>query len=202
VSPASPPAGVHDVLALSGTELLEELGSEEARLASGVVAALVAAMAAEVVSAAARRSAGWEQAPGAAAQAHTLRLRIAPLADADARAYAEARELLAGGREETDSERRDFLLGRALALAAEVPLQIAEAASDVATLARDVAEQGASEARGDAVAAALLAGAAARAAGHLVEINLGTTPSDRRIRSAQACAAAADAAADAALALD
>jgi formiminotetrahydrofolate cyclodeaminase len=196
------PAGVTaDVLELTTDQLLEELGSEDAWLASGAVSALVAAMAAELVAAAARRSGGWEHALGAAAQAHALRLRAAPLSTSDARAYGEARELLAGGRTEPDAERRDYLLGRALALAAEVPLLIAAAATDVALLAADVAREGGPEARGDAAGAAVLAASAARAAGHLVEINLGTTTADPRVAAARALAAAAGAAADEALAL-
>lgn len=198
----APPAGVEDVLELSAEELLDELGRTEARFASGTVAALVAAMAAELLSAAARRSGGWEHARGAAAQAHALRLRVAPLALADARAYAEARALLADGDEDASSDRRDFRLGRALAIAAEVPLLIAEVAADVASLAGAVAADGALETRGDAVGAALLASAAAGASAHLVEINLGTTTADARVTTARACATSAADAAGAALALD
>jgi formiminotetrahydrofolate cyclodeaminase len=204
VSPPEPrPEAPVEVLELSVEQLLDELGGPQARLASGVVAALVAAMAAELVAAAALRSEGWEHARGTAAQAHALRLRVAPLATTDAHAYAEARALLVADRgDAAGTERRDFLLGRALASAAEVPLLIAQAAGDVAVLAADAAAWAAPEARGDVAGAALLASAAARAAAHLVEINLGATAGDRRVHAARAAAAAAADAADAALQAD
>jgi formiminotetrahydrofolate cyclodeaminase len=59
-----------------------------------------------------------------------------------------------------------------LVRAAEIPLEIASAGADAAALARSIAEQGDEKVRGDAVAAALLASAAARAAANLVSINL------------------------------
>ena len=49
---------------------------------------------------------------------------------------------------------------------------------DVASLAAVVAERGEQALRADAVAGALLAQGAARAAATLVEVNLGTTSSD------------------------
>lgn len=184
-------------------ELLDELGSGEGAVASGAAAALVAAMAAELVAAAARRSTGtWDEAAGAAAQAHALRLRVAPLVSSDAQAYAEARELLGDRSRDERPEFRDFRLGRALSRAAEVPLLIAHVAADVAALGKEVAEHGDEAARGDAAGASLLAHAAARAAAHLVEINLGTTSEDLRVQAARSAAEVAGALADAALALE
>ena len=68
---------------------------------------------------------------------------------------------------------------------------------DVASLAAVVAERGEQALRADAVAGALLAQGAARAAATLVEVNLGTTslgpPRDTQARDlAGAAAAAAD----------
>ena len=74
---------------------------------------------------------------------------------------------------ETAEARRD--LGTLLERAAQIPLDIAESAVDVASLAAVVAERGDQALRADAVAAALLAQGAARAAATLVEVNLGTT---------------------------
>ena len=74
-----------------------------------------------------------------------------------------------------------------------MPLAIAEAAADVALLAAEVARAGRSELREDAAAAAMLAGGAARAAAHLVSINLASRPSDEA--AARAAVAAATAAA-------
>lgn len=188
-----------DVLDLSVDELLDELADADGALASGSVAALVAAMAAELVVAAARRG-GWDFAGGAVAQAHALRLRAAPLAISDAKAYAEAHELLRRRESVVEAEERDRLLGRALSRAAEIPLLIAQVAADVAALAKEVAANGPAEAHGDAAAAAALAHGAARAAAHLVAINLGTTSQDLRVLSAESLAAAAAAYADAAMA--
>ncbi|HVM17165.1 MAG TPA: cyclodeaminase/cyclohydrolase family protein [Gaiellaceae bacterium] len=191
------------MLELPVEDLLDELGRPDGRLASGPVAALVAAMAAEIVAAAAARSERhWDEARGAAVQAHVLRLRAAPLASSDARAFAEATELLQGRAGGATPEYRDFALGRALSRAAEVPLLIAQIAADVAALAKDVAEHGAPEVRGDAAGAAVLAHAAAKAAAHLVEINLATTSDDLRVMSARSIAAAAGAWAEAAVALE
>ena len=63
---------------------------------------------------------------------------------------------------------------------------------DVAALAAVVAERGEQALRADAVAAALLAEAAARAAATLVEVNLGTTSSDERVARARDLAGVRD----------
>lgn len=191
------------VLDLQLTELLDELGVPASGLASGVAAAVAASMAAQLAAGAARRSAGeWEHAGAVAAQGHALRLRIEPLASADARAYAEARALLeVEAQDEADSSpQRDHLLGQALLRAAAVPLLIAERAADVALLAVEVADRGSPHARADAAAAAALAHGAARAAAHLVRVNLGAGAEDRRVVAADAAATSAGASAEAALA--
>ena len=140
---------------------------------------------------AARSSTGWSGAAGVAAQAGKLRNRLLPLAHADAVAYAEAIEALAevsGGRD------RHAGLARKLDRAAELPLQIAEAALDVAELAAVTAECGDGPSRTDAIAAAALAEGAVVAAVHLVELNLGTSPGDERSRLGDELVAAAAAA--------
>jgi formiminotetrahydrofolate cyclodeaminase len=83
--------------------------------------------------------------------------------------------------------------------AAEVPLQIAEAAADVADLAALASSEGSSHLQPDATAAAILAEAAVRAATHLVEINLATVVGDHHSRQAAMLAAAAAAARERAL---
>ncbi|HSL64783.1 MAG TPA: cyclodeaminase/cyclohydrolase family protein [Gaiellaceae bacterium] len=177
-------------------ELLDAIAEDTLVPASGSVAGVVVAMAAALTAMAARRSSGtWAQAGGAVAQAEALRRRATPLAQEDAEAYLEA-----VARLEQRASGRDAELGRALARAAEVPLLIAQVAADVAALAKEVAESGDPAVRGDATGAALLAQAAARAAAHLVEINLAAGPGDLRVLSANSLAAAASAWADAALA--
>lgn len=150
--------------------------------AAGPLAAVVTAEAAAVVAAVARFS-GDE---AAAAQAESLRARARPLAAADAEAYAAAAARLAS------REGDDFALGRALEDAADVLLEIADAAADVAELAALVADRCRPALRPDAAAAAMLAEASARAAAHLVEVNLAVEQDDQRSRR---CRAAVDAAA-------
>jgi formiminotetrahydrofolate cyclodeaminase len=62
-----------------------------------------------------------------------------------------------------------------------------------------VAEAGNPEVGADAAVAALLAGAAARAAGHLVEVNLATVPEDERAARGEVFASKAASAARRAL---
>jgi formiminotetrahydrofolate cyclodeaminase len=175
-------------------ELLASIAAETRAPAGGSVAAMVVALAAALVAKAGRLSRdSWAHAHGAIAQAEALRTRVLPLAEADAAAYAEAISAL---------EARDADLGAALSRAAHVPLMIAEAAADVACLARCVAEEGDPGARGDAAAAAVFAQAAAQAAAHLVEINLSARRDDERVRVARALVATADRAADVALTTD
>ena len=122
---------------------------------AGSVAAVVVAMSAAVVAMAARSSVEeWPDAGGAIAQAEALRRRTLPLVDADARALADAIALLEPPAEtapDAQGERRDFELGLALALAADVPLSIVQIAKDVAALAKTVAEFGSEDVRPDAV---------------------------------------------------
>ena len=77
-------------------------------------------------------------------------------------------------------------LGQVLSRAAEIPLVIAEAGADVACLAAEAADRGAPDRRGDAICAALIAEASARAAANLVAVNLTVTPDDERMVRAEA----------------
>ena len=114
-SVAAVPVGrLHDVLAESGPGP-----------AGGSAAALATTMASGLVRLVARVSHEWEEAPGIAAQAAALGDRSLVLADDDHRAYARAVEQLR-------APGRDASSGRALRRAAEIPLQIAETAADVA----------------------------------------------------------------------
>jgi len=178
---------------LSVAELLDQVSSPEPMPGAGYCAALALEMAAGLVTMAARVSrAEWGEARGAAAQASTLRDRVAPLAERNVEAYRDAVALLTAA----ESKGRDEELRDALARAAGVPLEIAEIAVDVASLAAVVAERGDQALRADAVSAALLAEAAARAAATLVEVNLGTTTSDERVTRAGDLAGSATAAAE------
>ena len=127
-----------------------------------------------------------------------MRERVTPLAPGDGQAYAE---VLAALRLPTDLEPevRNEAIGNALARAAEIPLAIAGEGARAGELALAVAENGNPNLRGDAVAGAILASAATRAAANLVEINLGTKRDDPRIAEARRLVERADTAARAAL---
>jgi formiminotetrahydrofolate cyclodeaminase len=183
-----------DLLGLSVDELLDEIAGPSPLPGGGPVAALVAAMAAALVAMGARLSSDWEDTPGIAAQARSLRERLARLAHDDADVYAAVlgirREPASG-----DPRARDWKLGEAYGRAADLPVAIADAAADVAELAAEVASRGDQAFRADVAGAALLAAAAARAAANLVAVNLAMTEDDERPARA---AAYADAAAQAA----
>lgn len=168
------------LLELPLANLLEQVAEPSPLPGSGPVAALVTALAASLVTMAARLSTDWEDAGGAAAQAESLRRRVVPLAEQDADAYADVLRIRKEP-EGIDPEIRDFALGQAFDLAAAVPLSIAEAAADVAELAHETAQFGEPSVRGDVIAASVLAAAAARTCATLVAVNLTTTDEDPRV---------------------
>ncbi len=145
----------------------------------------------------ARCSKDWDEAGGIAAQALALQARAAPLAHADAEAWEDALNALrsagAGGR---DDGARDHRLERKLERAATVPLEIAALGADTAALAAVAGERCDGAYRADAAAAAALAAGGARAAAHLVEVNLGVREGDARLAQARASRQAAAEAAD------
>jgi methenyltetrahydrofolate cyclohydrolase len=149
--------------------------------AAGVACALGAAL-----TEMAARFAGLED---AAARAAALRAEGLALADADLSAYAPVLEAL---RLPADDPERAEALRAAQSAAADVPLAIAEAASAVAVLARELAAAGKPSLRGDALAGADIAAGAARAAARLVEINLAGAVDDPRLARARDAVARAD----------
>lgn len=166
-------------------ELLDVLAGDDPAPGSGSAAALVVAMAASLVAKAARGSPDWPDAGGAAAQALSLRTRACELAVADAEAYRQALDRLAR------REGADHLLGGALDRAAEVPLEIARAAADLAALAQEVRRCCDPAIQVDVAGAAALAAGAAQAAARLVEANLSAAKDDPRVREANVHAEAA-----------
>jgi formiminotetrahydrofolate cyclodeaminase len=182
-------------------DFLEEVASPDLLPGGGFVAAIAVAMAAGLVAMVARRSLEvWPEAGGAVAQAESLRKRITPLAELNATAYAEAVAILRDKAASVAADRRDETIAAALDRAAGVPLQIGEAAADVAALSALLVERGDGSLRADAAVAAMLAQAGAGAAATLVEVNLGTTSTDERVTQARSAAEAAKAAAERALA--
>jgi methenyltetrahydrofolate cyclohydrolase len=180
-------------------ELLGEVASADPAPGGGFVAGVAVAMAAGLVTMAARLSGErWADAGGAAAQAEALRSRAAGLAERNTEAYLQAVAALKDDRA-PEPGGRDDQIARALEQAAEIPLEIADAAADVASLAAAVAESGEPSLRADVAIAALLSVAAAQGAQTLIEVNLGTTSADERVAEVRELVAAASAAAQRAL---
>jgi methenyltetrahydrofolate cyclohydrolase len=166
-------------------DFLERLGTGKPAPGSGSASALTVAIAAGLVAMVARRSAdSWEDSPGIAAQALSLQAKAAPLALADAEAWEQALQALEAARE--DETPPNGQLEEKLDLSTTVPLQIAETAADTASLAALAAELGEGTYRADAAAAAVLAAAGARAAAHLVAVNLTVQEGDPRLARARA----------------
>jgi methenyltetrahydrofolate cyclohydrolase len=178
-------------------EFLDEIAAEGRTPGGGSAAAFVTAIAAGLLAKVARGSGGsWPEAAGIAAQAECLRDRATPLAQTDAEQYEAALRAQAETGE-LEGERRDFALGQAYARAAEPPLEIVRAASDVVQLAIAVVENGNPALRADAVTAAFLAAAAAKAGAELVAVNLTASASDPRVLEAARLAEEAARAAEA-----
>jgi formiminotetrahydrofolate cyclodeaminase len=165
---------------------LDRIASAEPAPAGGSVVAVAVAMAAGLVAMAARLAHGWPKANEVVERAEALRSRMATLALADEDAYARVTEAL---RLPPASPSRDAELAAALSGAADVPLAVAEAATEVALLATLVAQEGNERLRGDALIAAELAEAGARGAAELVAINLAGLD-DPRVGRAKDLAAA------------
>jgi methenyltetrahydrofolate cyclohydrolase len=168
-------------------QLLDRIASDEPGPAGGSVAAVAVAMAAGLVAMAPRLARDWPRASEVFERAEALRLFVAPLAVADADTYGEVLEALRLPRGSAASEAK---VGAALSRAADVPLAVAETASEVATLAALVAQAGSAPVRSDAVVAAAIAEAGARGAAELVAINLGDRD-DPRVQHAKELAATA-----------
>ncbi len=177
--------------------LLDGIAGPTPAPGAGAVAGIVTAMAAALIASAARRSTEWAEGRGVSAQAQALRSRVEKLAEANEQAYLDAIALL---EVVGDGTGRDAAIGKALDTAAELPLAIAEAAYDVATLGAEAAEHAVARGAEDAAAASQLAEAAAHAAASLVAANLVSSPGDERVVHAQKLAAAATVAAKRAVA--
>lgn len=178
----------NDYLDLRVGEFLEQLSADEGAPGGGSAAALTVAFSARLVAMVARCSGeSWGDASGIAAQAFVIAERAGALAQSDATAWEEALTALRHAEASTaDDERKDFQLEQKLERAAAAPLEIAELGADAAALASLAAERGAGEYRADAAAAAALAAGGARAAAHLVLVNLGVRADDPRLARALA----------------
>jgi methenyltetrahydrofolate cyclohydrolase len=169
------------------TELLEQLAAGTPSPGGGTAAGLLGAIAAALTEMAAsfalaRTDAPNESAAALHSRAGVLRSELLRLADADSRSYQPVLDALTLARSD---ERRASALRAALSAAAEVPLEIAAAAAEVAELADTIMQAPSNHLLlGDAGAALTIAAAAADAAARLVELNLDNAPEDRRLGAA------------------
>jgi formiminotetrahydrofolate cyclodeaminase len=136
----------------------------------GTSAAVAAALAAALVEMAAALAGSSD----AAGRAGEMRLRALKLAEEELSSYAPVLE----ARTEADRV-------TALDAASEPPAQIAELAADVAELGASVAGSASEAVRGDALTGVTLAEAAASAAARLVAINVESGPVFDRARDAE-----------------
>jgi formiminotetrahydrofolate cyclodeaminase len=165
-------------------ELLTATADRTPANGGGPTAALAAALGAALAGMAAR----FAEDADAADRADALRRQAVALAEADAAGYAPVLEAIRLPRDDPEREAR---VRDALSAAADIPLEIAELAADVAALARRLAGDGKPALRGDALSGADLAAGACRAAARLVEIDLEGAPDDPRLARARAAVAAA-----------
>lgn len=174
------------------TQFAQRLGNSGGRASAGATAALTVALAADLVAQVAERSPTWDEHRGALAQAEVIRNRATAQARDVAVAYhrvlAALDDAIADPGPATDSSE----LGRRLATAADLLLEIAETACDCAALAVAVAKSGDTVVHADATAAAVLAAAGAEMAAHLVDVNLlASTQRERTAHARQLATAAA-----------
>jgi methenyltetrahydrofolate cyclohydrolase len=159
---------------------LDRLASAEPEPGGGSAAALVGALGAALVSMVTNLTLGKDK--FAAVQddmaeikerSETLRRRLEELVSLDALVYGEVAAAMKLPKDD-DAQKNDRhrVLQVALKGAAEVPLEVAEAAVEVARLSLPAAEKGNANAVSDAGVAAVLADAAAQSAALNVKINL------------------------------
>jgi methenyltetrahydrofolate cyclohydrolase len=164
------------------SRFLELLAGPDPAPSGGGAAALAVSMAAGLCAKAARLSArqlGAGEAADLTTNAERTVATAASLIQADADSY---RGVIAAQRRPagTDGESRRRQIAAALSDAAAAPMEIVELAVPVARIAARLAAAGNPNLRGDAITAALLAEAGARAAAILVGINLAAAPDDGR----------------------
>jgi methenyltetrahydrofolate cyclohydrolase len=164
------------------TAFLSALADAEPAPSGGGAAAVTVALGASLCAMTARLSARQltqELASDLTTEAERLRDRSASLIQADADSYqrvlAERRRPASAGLADEASR-----ISAALSAASAVPMDIMELAASVVRLAARLAADGNPNLRGDAITAAELAAAGARAAAVLAAINLAGAPGDER----------------------
>ena len=159
---------------------LDKLASADPEPGGGGAAALAGALAAALVSIVANLTVGKEkyaaveqEMSGLRAASEKLRGELTELITGDALAYGKVAAAMKLPRDDdAQKEQRRQVLQAALKGAAEAPLRVAEAATEVARLSLPAAEKGNPNAVSDAGVAVVMAEAAAQAAALNVKINL------------------------------
>jgi methenyltetrahydrofolate cyclohydrolase len=184
-------------------DLLDEVAAERPAPGGGSSSAWAAALAAGLVEMAAAFTlsrpayqARHGRMEAIRRRARELRSLLLELGERELTAYAPVLQALRLPPQDGDRSTR---LAAALSDAVDSPLAVAQAAAETAELAAEAARDGNAHLRGDAAAGAVLAEAACRAAGRLVEINLAEQPTDARLGATAALAQRAAAARELAL---
>jgi formiminotetrahydrofolate cyclodeaminase len=197
LAPGPPPAlwhplGIGALVDSPLAALLERVASSDPAPGAGPTAAWTCALAAalvEMVSAVALRKQPQDADAIEARRLRAVELRSNALALAE-RDIAAYRDVLAVARRRGEASHPQRLRD-ALGAAADPPIAIVEVAAEVTRLAADAAGQARGGIRGEAITAAVLAEAVARAGVSIAELNLAGAPEDPRLGRVRALAQAA-----------
>jgi methenyltetrahydrofolate cyclohydrolase len=176
----------NELVGLPFGRLLEALGARTPAPGGGTGAALTGALAASLVEMAARFSLPREgsietrqRMEEILERAGELREQLLSLAEVELHAYEPVLAARAIAKDDPERQRR---LRAARSAAAQSPVEIASAATDLAELAAELVRTGNPNLEGDALTGCLLAEAVCRSAAGLVEINLLDEADDLRLR--------------------
>lgn len=166
-------------------ELLDDVAARRPAPGGGCASAWTCALGASLVQMAAAfaldradQDAVIERMRTVHARAGELRAAAVALGERELESYGPVLKALRLPREHGARRER---VQAALSEAARAPFAIAEAAAEVAELGAEVRTGGSRHLEGDAAAGTVLAEAACRAAGRLVELNLAGSPGDERL---------------------
>jgi len=161
--------------------LLEAFSSADPTPGGGGAAVLAVALSASLCAMAARLSTPqMTRAPQLAAEALSLCDVLAPLGDRDAHDYLAVIAARQDPDGASDTADRRQPVADALSAATEVPMEVIDMGTRLAEMAAELVEEGNPNLRGDALVAAVLAGAGVEAAATLARINLAGSPDDQR----------------------
>jgi len=181
VSPDGEGGTMASYLAMSLDDVLSAFAEAGPAPGGGSAAVIAVALAAALCTMAARLSRREMPAAEAiAVESESIRADLAPRCDDAPQTYLR---VIAAHRSPPTPDPADRIrrVNTALSESVEVPMAVVEAGARLARLAAQLAQDGNPMLRGDAVVAAVLAGAGAEAADTLVRINLAGMPGDDRL---------------------